>query len=344
MIGGAAPKGKSGDGNGNVVLNLVNVPLQQAAKTVLADMIGVNYVVDPRVDGVISVQTTQPVGKAEALELFQSALAPIGAVLVQNRMASTGSRRPTRPRLVPSPPAPIRWRAPPRATAVRVVSLKYVSASELARVLEPMVPRGAIVRSDDTRNIVALKGTPSEIDSMLDTISVFDVDVMRGMSFAVVPVKTAQPNKMVDELKAVFSSDKEGPMKGPGPVHRQQPARRYPGRDIAAKLFAPRPDLDPPPRCPRGWLRATAPCLSGAEPAGRRARQRPAVDVCERDEGHPSADPKRLAEVEGNELQPTPRRHRSGPGGAAADPNQNPPAGAIRGADAAAISIVSPAR
>ena len=37
---------------------------------------------------------------------------------------------------------------------------------------------------------------------------------MRGMSFAVVPVKTSQPEKMVDELKAVFSSEKEGPLKG----------------------------------------------------------------------------------------------------------------------------------
>ena len=34
------------------------------------------------------------------------------------------------------------------------------------------------------------------------------------MSFAVVPVRTSQPEKMVDELKAIFVSDKEGPMKG----------------------------------------------------------------------------------------------------------------------------------
>jgi general secretion pathway protein D len=95
---------------------------------------------------------------------------------------------------------------------IRVVSLKYVSATEVARVLEPMVPR-AIVQADDSRNILALKGSPAEIDSMLDSISIFDVDVMRGMSFAVVPVKTSQPEKMVDELKAVFASEKEGPLK-----------------------------------------------------------------------------------------------------------------------------------
>ena len=81
MIGGTNSGRKTAGADGNVVLNLASVPLQQAAKTVLGDMIGVNYVVDPRVDGVISVQTTRPVSKAEAMEMFQTALVPIGAVL-----------------------------------------------------------------------------------------------------------------------------------------------------------------------------------------------------------------------------------------------------------------------
>lgn len=213
MIGGTYSKRKAVGADGNVVLNLASVPLQQAAKTVLGDMIGVNYVVDPRVDGVISVQTTRPVSKAEALEMFQTALAPIGAVLVQSRgtyriapadQAATGAI------VTGDGPAD----SAIAGNGVRVVSLKYVSATEVARVLEPMVPKGAIVQADDARNILALKGSPAEIESMLDSISVFDVDVMKGMSFAVVPVKTAQPEKMVDELKAIFASEKEGPLKG----------------------------------------------------------------------------------------------------------------------------------
>lgn len=212
MIGGTARRRAAGP-DGNVVLNLASVPLQQAAKTVLGDMIGVNYVVDPRVDGVISVQTTRPVSKAEALEMFQTALKPIGAVLVQSRgtyqiapadQAATG--------VIATGDGPAD--SATAGSGIRVVSLKYVSATEVARVLEPMVPKGAIVQADDARNILALKGSPAEIESMLDSISVFDVDVMKGMSFAVVPVKTAQPEKMVDELKAVFASEKEGPLKG----------------------------------------------------------------------------------------------------------------------------------
>lgn len=212
LIGDTAQR-KAAGGDGNVVLNLASVPLQQAAKTVLGDMIGVNYVVDPRVDGVISVQTTRPVSKAEALELFQTALKPIGAVLVQNRgsyQIAPADQSATGVIATGNGPA----ESAMAGNGIRVVSLKYVSATEVARVLEPMVPKGAIVQADDARNILALKGSPAEIEGILDSISVFDVDVMKGMSFAVVPVKTAQPEKMVDELKAIFASEKEGPLKG----------------------------------------------------------------------------------------------------------------------------------
>ena len=242
MIGGSSPHPKLDNSDATIVLNLSSVPLQQAAKTVLGNMVGVNYVVDPRVDGVITVQTTEPVTKADALELFQAALAPIGAILVENRgiyrispadQSATGTistgRGPqdnasatTDPSVTGAIPNNHSLRdgaAGGRDSAVggngvRIVQLKYVAATEVARVLEPMIPKGSIVQADDARNIIALKGSPGEIDSMLDTISIFDVDVMRGMSFAVVPVKTSQPEKLVDELKAVFASDKEGPLKG----------------------------------------------------------------------------------------------------------------------------------
>ena len=85
MVASASPSELPRDNKATVVLNLSSVPLQQAAKIVLADLIGVNYVVDPRVDGNVTVQTVKPVTKADALEIFQSALAPIGATISVSR-------------------------------------------------------------------------------------------------------------------------------------------------------------------------------------------------------------------------------------------------------------------
>jgi general secretion pathway protein D len=99
-------------------------------------------------------------------------------------------------------------------SGVQVVQLKYVSASEIRRVLEPIAPRGGILRTDDARNLITLSGNRQEIATMTEAIVLFDIDVMKGMSFALIPVNTSQPEAIASELKTIFASEREGPLAG----------------------------------------------------------------------------------------------------------------------------------
>jgi general secretion pathway protein D len=65
-----------------VTLNLVNVPVQQAANTILSDIVGMRYTIDPKIDGRVTIQTPSPITKSAAIDLFQSALATNGATIV----------------------------------------------------------------------------------------------------------------------------------------------------------------------------------------------------------------------------------------------------------------------
>jgi general secretion pathway protein D len=203
-------------GADDVTLNLVNVPAPQAAKTVLGDILGVRYTVDPAIDGKITIQTPRPVSRPAAIDLFQAALRANNAALVK----ANGQYR-----IVPLEQAAIGAGIVVSGAAdgdersdsgsrIQVVQLKYVAATEIRRILEPIVPRTGIIRSDDARQTITLSGSDAEIAGMRDAISIFDVDVMKGMSFAIVPVKTSQPAVIADELKNVFGSDREGPMSG----------------------------------------------------------------------------------------------------------------------------------
>jgi general secretion pathway protein D len=204
----------SGVGDDNVTLNLVNVPASQAAKTVLGDMLGIKYTVDPGIEGRITIQTPAPVSRSTVVDLFQAALRANNAALVKANgqyrivpadQAAVGAA------IKVSGPADIEEKL---GSHVRVVQLKYVAAAEIRRVLEPMAPRNGIIRSDDARQTITLSGNEDEIAGMLDAISVFDVDVMKGMSFAIVPVRTSDPATIAGEMKNVFASDREGPMSG----------------------------------------------------------------------------------------------------------------------------------
>ncbi len=214
---GPEPRAEALDtGEENVTLNLANLPIAQAVKVVLGDIMGVNYVIDPRLDGKVTVHTTRPVSKPAAMELFQSALRVAGGAVVE----AGGVYK-----VVPLDQAGTAGGNVSASTtdassasvgeSARIVQLHYVAPSEMRRLLEPMTIQGGVVQADDARHTITLKGTPQDLATLQDIIAMFDIDTMRGMSFALVPVKSGDPDLIVDDLRKVFGTDeKDGPMKG----------------------------------------------------------------------------------------------------------------------------------
>jgi general secretion pathway protein D len=209
--GSETPSARNSNG---ITLNLVNVPTTEAAKTVLGDILAVSYSVDPSVSGNITLQTPKPVSTASVMALFESALRANNAALV---VAGAGYKIVPAEQAIANAKIKIGRQKRPSEEAgasVRLVELRYISAQEMRRVLEPIAPRGGVVDADAARNTISLTGNGQEIASMLEAIEVFDVDIMKGMSFAIVPVETSAPSVIADELRQVFTSEEGGPMAG----------------------------------------------------------------------------------------------------------------------------------
>jgi general secretion pathway protein D len=202
-------------GEEGVTLNLVNLPIPQAAKIVIGDILGADFVVDPKLDGKVTVHTANPVRRSVALDLFQSALRVSGAAVVNSggiyKVVPADQAATSGEMITAEPVSPT---SQPLGDLARVVQLRYVSASDMKRVLEPIATRGTIVRADDARQTLTLSGSAQDIATLQDAISMFDVDTMRGMSFALVPVRSGDADMLAEDLRNVFGSEKEGPMSG----------------------------------------------------------------------------------------------------------------------------------
>jgi general secretion pathway protein D len=200
---------------GDITINLVAVPIPRAAKSVLGDMLGLNYVVDPRLTAPLTVQTAQPVSREAAVQLFEASLRSAGAAIVETngvyRIVPADQAGTSLPRIRINNDRPVSASV---GTGAQVVQLRYIAASEMKRVLDPMSPPGSVVRVDDSRNVIVLQGNQNDIGAMLEAIQVFDVDVMRGMTTAVIPVRTSSPESIVDELRTIFGADRDGPTRG----------------------------------------------------------------------------------------------------------------------------------
>lgn len=209
------------DARPGVTLNLLNVSIEQAAKTVLGEILGVNYTVSDEVTGTITIQTTNPVAKAELARALETTLSAKGIAIVQSgafyRLIPANTRAARRLKT-----------ANARSTAgigtqVLIVPLRFVSADDMQRLVVPVATKGAVLHADKARNILFLTGTSEELENLTDLVHLFDVDWMQGMSFAIYPVQASDPEAITRELETVFGIDQKGPLEG---VIRFIPNRR----------------------------------------------------------------------------------------------------------------------
>jgi general secretion pathway protein D len=208
-------------GQDGITLNLVNTPIPQAAKTVLGDIMGLNYTVADKVTGTITLQTSAPIPRAGLVDAFEVALKASGFSIT----SSQGFYRVVPSNALSQLGAPVTRKRPADAPGVQfqIIPIRHIAAAEMKRVLEPIVAQGAVTRVDETRNILVVSGTNSELANINNLVGIFDVDYMKGMSFALYPVKSSDPEGIVAELDTIFGADKDGPLKG---VVRFIPNRR----------------------------------------------------------------------------------------------------------------------
>ena len=199
--------GRTSTGGEGFTLNLVNVSVRDAAKSVLGDTMGASYIVDEGLSGSMTIQTSAPVSRDALLDIFEIALSVNGAAIVKKagvyqivRADQALSATPTVsvPRMSPKGPG----------IKVQVIELRYITAEEMNNILDPISRQGSILRVDNKRNLLILAGTITDLQAMREAIAVFDVDWMRGMSVALHPITTSRPSAIAAELDEVFGNEK----------------------------------------------------------------------------------------------------------------------------------------
>lgn len=183
-------------GSGDITLNFEATDIREVANTILGRLLQLNYLVDPEVQGQVTLQTSQPIEREAVLRVFEDVLEANGAALVQRDglyqvvPAARAARS-----------APLRS---PRGYATRVVPLSFVSAAEMSEILLPFSPEEGILRVDRARNLLVLAGSTRELNQMQELIETFDVDWLQGMSVGLVSVQFARADVIAQELGALI--------------------------------------------------------------------------------------------------------------------------------------------
>ena len=215
FLGRARPQARAyREPSGDITLNFVNADVAEVVRAVLGGILNLNFAIDPAVKGMMTLQTSRPIPRPAVLPALENALAVNGIAIVAS---------PELYRVVPvakaaQQGAPLSISGAARDTragfGVRIVPLKYVSAAEMEKILAPLASQGTIVRVDAARNLLILAAPRQELEALEETIAVFDVDWLAGLSLAVLPLEFVDPETLVKEIDAILGEDPASPLKG----------------------------------------------------------------------------------------------------------------------------------
>src|SRR5450755_4381175 len=216
LVGGAMPAGPGGAvaSGPSVTLNFEGADLREVVRNILSDILGESYTIDPGVGGTVTIRTTTGIPREALPATLEMLLRSNGAAMIKENgiwkviPAATVLKGNVTPQLGNS------TRALPPGYSVQLVPLRYIGARQMATVLEPFQRDATNVRVDDLRNMLILSGTELELRHLLETVDMFDVNWVAGMSVGLFTLQSADVKSVMSELDKVLGTPDKSPLAG----------------------------------------------------------------------------------------------------------------------------------
>ncbi len=192
----AASPAKAGD----VTLNFVNTDIRDVIAAVLGEALKLNYVVDANITGPMTFSVSRALPRDAVLPAFEAVLNSYGATMIQGDgiIHVTALRADGKLRMA----VPVG--RPAVGRRIEVFPLRYITAADMQGVLERVLPPGHVMVPDDAHQLLLVEGAPDDLRVVEDTVRIFDIDRLSGVSVGLVPLKNADAPVLVAELKNIF--------------------------------------------------------------------------------------------------------------------------------------------
>ncbi|MBM4293736.1 MAG: type II secretion system protein GspD [Deltaproteobacteria bacterium] len=182
-------------------LNLKNADLVEAIR-VLAETMGLNYSIDPKVKGTVNVRASGKLTQSELLTIMETLLNVNGATMVQ--MDKVYKIVPLDKAATQPVPVYIKGEVPPGMRA-QVVFLEQTGAKEMVPVLKPLMSTGGSI-TEASHNALVLVDTPDNLDKLLKLIHLVDTRALAQTLVRLVKVHNTDPHEIIGELETIFTA------------------------------------------------------------------------------------------------------------------------------------------
>nr|MDA8165892.1 type II secretion system secretin GspD [Desulfobacteraceae bacterium] len=198
----AAPKEKTTEG---ILLNFDNADIYEVIR-VIGETLNLDYIIDPRVKGVVNIRTSKPIPKSELLAVFRKLLNINGLDIVPE-----GDRYYIYPTANPGvqkvySPTQVDKLGHSSKVVMQVVPLMYLSSAEALDLITPYLSEQGLTYNLADQNVLIISDFETMVADIVQILSYLDVSPLTNLSMRLVRIENTPLFDLNDDLTQILSA------------------------------------------------------------------------------------------------------------------------------------------
>ncbi len=188
-----------------IIFNFDDADIFEVIKS-FGDLLGINYVVDPSISGTVTIHISEKLSQKDLLPVFFKILEINGLAAVKENglyQITTAGNVPRK--LIPKGKGADKQDILLKGDMlIQVIPVKYLSAAELEKIVQPFLSATGSIFSHDPTNILLVVDRLPNIKKILTITDVFDVDIFKKLNFKLYRIKNVDAGDLSKNLNDAF--------------------------------------------------------------------------------------------------------------------------------------------
>ncbi len=188
-----------------IVLNFESADIREVVHS-LASALEINYLIDPRVEGQVTIRTTGKIPRSELFPIFNQILRSIGIAAVQvGEVYNIVPIADAKTRVIVSR-AQLSQMSADDLFVVELVRVNNIAAEEMANLLQPFITPGGDVIPYQRANFLIITDIATNVDRLREMIQLLDRDSFKDLKAKIYKIENAGIEELGTELMAVLDT------------------------------------------------------------------------------------------------------------------------------------------
>lgn len=183
------------------VLKFDNADIYEVMQAILGDMLHLSFIVDPSIQGKVTINSQGAVSQADVFNILESILALNNLSLVRDGKLYKVVKDANAPRDT------LTFEALGEGSPlIQIIPVKFVQATALVNTLKNFIGQQAGITNDPTNKYLVVADRASNVSKILDLVKALDVDYLKHVSIKLVQIEKGDALEMAKEMETLFKS------------------------------------------------------------------------------------------------------------------------------------------